>query len=196
MYQPVLKSPRLATPVLVFPKLKRPVLWLPMLAMPVLTTPVLNRPVLMLPALPMPVLNSPELPMPKLPVPVLPVPVPPEESLQRGLPPGHVIQPLALGDCAVAGQALGERQGQLRSGLGPHQLAKALDTDELELLELAQKVPDPLTGILADKHGLQFFRRASEIIKKPEEWERLSRELERLQRGENQPSERSPKKTK
>lgn len=70
-----------------------------------------------------------------------------------------------------------------------HQLAKALGADELELLELAQKVPDPLTGILADKHGLQFLRRASEIIKKPEEWERLSRELERLQKGDDQPSE-------
>ena len=69
-----------------------------------------------------------------------------------------------------------------------HQLAKALDADELELLELAQKVPSPLAGIFADKRGLQFLRRASEIIEVPEEWERLSQELERLakEKGERQ----------
>ena len=77
-----------------------------------------------------------------------------------------------------------------------HQLAGALDADELELLELAQKVPDPLAGLLADKHGLQFLRRAREIIKEPEGWERLSRELESLKKRDDQPSEKDPKKAK
>jgi len=77
-----------------------------------------------------------------------------------------------------------------------HQLAKALDADELELLDLAQKVPDPLAGILADKHGLQFFRKASEIIKEPEGWERLTQELKRLQKGSDQPHGKSSKNVK
>ena len=67
-----------------------------------------------------------------------------------------------------------------------HQLAEALKADELELLELAQKVPSPLAEILADKHGLQFFRRASEIVKEPEEWQKLSQELERLEKGKGE----------
>lgn len=63
-----------------------------------------------------------------------------------------------------------------------HQLAEALEADELELLELAQKVPTPLAGILSDKHGLQFFRKASEIAKNPKDWERLWQELEKLEK--------------
>ncbi len=44
-------------------------------------------------------------------------------------------------------------------------LAEALEVDELELLELADKVPAILEPITSDKHALHFFRRASEIIK-------------------------------
>ncbi|HIE01306.1 MAG TPA: XRE family transcriptional regulator, partial [Thiotrichaceae bacterium] len=56
------------------------------------------------------------------------------------------------------------------------QLAKALNVDELELLELAQKVPGPFAEITADKQALQFFRKATKIIKEPREWERLLEE--------------------
>lgn len=57
-------------------------------------------------------------------------------------------------------------------------LAKALEVDELELLALAQKIPSPLAGIARDEKALRFFRRATEAIKAPSEWEELLRFLE------------------
>lgn len=68
------------------------------------------------------------------------------------------------------------------------QLAKALEADELELLQLAQKVPGPFADITADKQALQFFRKATKIIKEPFEWDRLLEELEQRADAGDEPS--------
>jgi len=44
-------------------------------------------------------------------------------------------------------------------------LAKALEVDELELMELAGKVPTILQAIARNKDAMRFFRRATETIK-------------------------------
>ena len=58
-------------------------------------------------------------------------------------------------------------------------LAAALEVDELELMELADKVPPVLEGIARDKDAVRFFRRATETIKGPEGWRDLLDYLER-----------------
>src|SRR5438477_3627424 len=58
-------------------------------------------------------------------------------------------------------------------------LAKALEVDELELMELADKVPTVLQAIARDKDAMHFFRRATEIIKSPEGWRDLLAYIER-----------------
>ena len=50
--------------------------------------------------------------------------------------------------------------------------------DELELMELANKVPPVLEAIARDKEALRFFRRATEVIKSPEGWRDLQAYLE------------------
>ncbi len=63
-------------------------------------------------------------------------------------------------------------------------LARALETDELELMELANKLPPLLEAIARDKEALRFFRRVSEMVKTPEEWRELHAFLDRHeQRG-------------
>ncbi len=52
-------------------------------------------------------------------------------------------------------------------------LAQALDADELELMELADKMPPALVEFASNKYALRFFRRASKTIKSPEEWQDL-----------------------
>lgn len=52
-------------------------------------------------------------------------------------------------------------------------LARALDVDELELMELADKLPAVLQPIVRDRDALRFFRRATETIKTPEGWRDL-----------------------
>ncbi|HZQ99938.1 MAG TPA: helix-turn-helix transcriptional regulator [Chloroflexota bacterium] len=59
-------------------------------------------------------------------------------------------------------------------------LARALDVDELELMDLANKVPPAFEAIARDKEALRFFRRASETVKTPEGWRDL---LDYLERG-------------
>jgi hypothetical protein len=50
-------------------------------------------------------------------------------------------------------------------------------------------VPGPFADITADKQALQFFRKATKIIKEPLEWERLLEELEhRSKVGDELPS--------
>jgi HTH-type transcriptional regulator, competence development regulator len=57
-------------------------------------------------------------------------------------------------------------------------LARALAVDELELMELANKVPLGLEAIARDKAALRFFRRATETVKTPEGWQALLDHLE------------------
>ena len=58
-------------------------------------------------------------------------------------------------------------------------LAKALQVDELELMELADKVPPVLQAIARDKDAMRFFRRATETIKSSEGWRDLLAYIER-----------------
>ncbi len=58
-------------------------------------------------------------------------------------------------------------------------LARALNVDELELMQAANKVPAVLEVIARDKDALRFFRRATETVKGPEGWRDLLDYLER-----------------
>lgn len=58
-------------------------------------------------------------------------------------------------------------------------LAQALAVDELELMELANKVPPVLEAIARDKDALRFFRRATATIKTSAGWRDLLAYLER-----------------
>src|SRR5258708_6485476 len=58
-------------------------------------------------------------------------------------------------------------------------LAKALEVDVLELMELADKVPPVLQAIARDKDAMRFFRRATETIKSSEGWRDLLAYIER-----------------
>jgi HTH-type transcriptional regulator, competence development regulator len=62
-------------------------------------------------------------------------------------------------------------------------LARALETDELELLDLANKVPPFLEAIVRNKEALRFFRRASESITTTEGWRDLQGYLDRREKG-------------
>jgi transcriptional regulator with XRE-family HTH domain len=57
-------------------------------------------------------------------------------------------------------------------------LAEALDADELDLMEYADKVPPFFEAIARNKEALRVFRRASETIKTPEGWHALLRHIE------------------
>ena len=57
-------------------------------------------------------------------------------------------------------------------------LAKALNVDEMELLELANKIPSGFEKIVRNKEALQFFRRATQTIDNPKLWKELMRYLE------------------
>jgi HTH-type transcriptional regulator, competence development regulator len=61
-------------------------------------------------------------------------------------------------------------------------LALALGVDELELMDLANKVPAVFEGITRDREALRFFRHATETIRDPAEWRDLSAYLERSRR--------------
>lgn len=61
-------------------------------------------------------------------------------------------------------------------------LAEALETDELELMELANKVPAVFEAIAHDQEAMRFFRRASETIRGPEGWRDLTTYLEKRER--------------
>lgn len=63
-------------------------------------------------------------------------------------------------------------------------LARALDVDELELMELANKLPAVLQAIARDKEALRFFRRATETISTPEGWQDLHAYLDRREKRE------------
>src|SRR5436305_6770099 len=52
-------------------------------------------------------------------------------------------------------------------------LARALEVDELELMDLANKVPQGFEAVARDKDATRFFRRATQTIKTSEEWRDL-----------------------
>lgn len=58
-------------------------------------------------------------------------------------------------------------------------LARALGVDELELLDLARKVPSPFEAVARDQEAVRFFRLATETITGPEGWRELTEYLER-----------------
>lgn len=59
-------------------------------------------------------------------------------------------------------------------------LAEVLQTDALELLRLADKVPPELQGVSEDVRARRFFRRAQEIAS-PDDWDALLDLLEKRQ---------------
>jgi HTH-type transcriptional regulator, competence development regulator len=58
-------------------------------------------------------------------------------------------------------------------------IARALGVDELELMELADKLPSVLEPIARNQEALRFFRKATETIKTSEGWRDLLDYLER-----------------
>ena len=58
------------------------------------------------------------------------------------------------------------------------ELAHALDVDELELLQMANKLPSGFDQIAKNKDALHFFRRASQVVSTNEVWKDLERYLE------------------
>ncbi len=52
-------------------------------------------------------------------------------------------------------------------------LAHALETDELELMELADKLPPILDEFASNEGALQFLRRATKKIKTAKGWQEL-----------------------
>src|SRR5213594_3893218 len=60
-------------------------------------------------------------------------------------------------------------------------LARALKVDELELMQLANKLPAAFNALVRDKDARRFFRRATATIKGPEGWRDLLNYLERKQ---------------
>lgn len=61
-------------------------------------------------------------------------------------------------------------------------LAAALDIDELELLEMADKAPPELANIAPHASGRRFLRRAREIAS-PDDWDALLDVLEARDRA-------------
>lgn len=62
-------------------------------------------------------------------------------------------------------------------------MAEALNADELELMERANKIPAVLGPIAENEDARRFFHRAAETIKSPEGWRDLLDYLE--QRGQS-----------
>jgi transcriptional regulator with XRE-family HTH domain len=58
-------------------------------------------------------------------------------------------------------------------------LARALQLDELELMDLANKVPSAFESIARDREALRFFRRATQTTRSPAQWRELSDYLDR-----------------
>jgi len=57
-------------------------------------------------------------------------------------------------------------------------LARALGVDELELLQLANKLPSGFDEIAKNRDALRFFRLASKVVSSNELWKDLERYLE------------------
>lgn len=57
-------------------------------------------------------------------------------------------------------------------------LARALDTDEVELLSAAGRVPSPFEVVGSQPEATRFFRRAAKRVRGPEDWNRLTEVLD------------------
>jgi len=57
-------------------------------------------------------------------------------------------------------------------------LAEALQVDELELMNLANKIPPAISAVARSPEALRFFRRAAEEIEDPSDWQALTDFLE------------------
>ena len=68
-------------------------------------------------------------------------------------------------------------------------LAEALNTDELVLLELADKMPPVLRDIAHNREALQFLRKASRMVKTRGDWQRLSKQLDDIEHGSGDPED-------
>ena len=58
-------------------------------------------------------------------------------------------------------------------------LAEALQVDELELMNLANKVPDSISAVTRSPEALRFFRRAAEEVGDPAGWQQLTDVLDK-----------------
>lgn len=72
-------------------------------------------------------------------------------------------------------------------------LADELGADELDLLRLAEKLPEDMQKIAHSEHALTFLRRASRI-KSPREWEELFAFLEEKEQQRKSKKGKSRKK--
>jgi transcriptional regulator with XRE-family HTH domain len=61
-------------------------------------------------------------------------------------------------------------------------LAEILGADELDLLDLADKMPPVLRDIADNPEALQFFRRASKVSKSPKFWRSLTSQLDQIEK--------------
>ena len=62
-------------------------------------------------------------------------------------------------------------------------LARVLEVDELELMSMANKLPASFEPILGSKEAQLFFRRASQTVKTPAQWNNLLEYLEQQNRA-------------
>lgn len=65
-------------------------------------------------------------------------------------------------------------------------LADVLQTDELDLLALADKMPPLLREIADTPEALQFFRKAARIARSPQDWQTLSQHLDAMDSDSNE----------
>jgi transcriptional regulator with XRE-family HTH domain len=59
-----------------------------------------------------------------------------------------------------------------------HRLAEVLEADELYLLELADKLPEPFTPFAASADARRFLEAAASKARTSKEWRRLTRLIE------------------
>lgn len=59
-------------------------------------------------------------------------------------------------------------------------LAEVLEADELEFLNLADKMPPLLRDLAQNQEALQFFRNANKLAKPPGFWRHLSSRLDEI----------------
>lgn len=69
-------------------------------------------------------------------------------------------------------------------------LAEELETDPLELLQLADKVPPEMKGIASDVNARRFLQRAQEVAS-PDDWEALLNMLDKRQKDRERRKKRS-----
>ena len=71
-------------------------------------------------------------------------------------------------------------------------LAEVLEADELELLDLADKMPPLLRDLAQNQEALQFFRKATKVAKSPRFWRHLSSQLDEIAKNVEEADEDKP----